>query len=158
MAEIFISLYSPANKDGWEKKEREGVRQFLNEEFSYTWNGFSVWDAGNGTVDCHYEAKIVLIPTEAAGKDKMLGKILKKNPFTLKEDIHRCFENELKKYLDDEFEEYCTCDDYYQPVVEDFEIDYRVNEWSKKYGFEVVLCEGGGNDSGYEPKFRRGWY
>ena len=25
-------------------------------------------------------------------------------------------------------------------------------------GFEFVSCEGDGNDDGYEPKFRKGWY
>jgi hypothetical protein len=67
-------------------------------------------------------------------------------------------ENKLGKYLDGEFEEYCTCDDYYQPVVEDFEIDYYVKEWCKKNGFIVVSCEGDGYDDGYEPSFKKGWY
>ena len=50
-------------------------------------------------------------------------------------------------------------DDYYQPVAEDFEIDYYASEWCGKHGFELVSCEGGGGDGGYEPKFRRGgWY
>lgn len=128
IAQIFLLLYSPDNKTAWEEKDKEGLRQFLGDEFTFTWKGFSVWDAGNGTVDCHYKAEIVLMPTES-----------------------------IREYLDNKFEEYCTEDDYYQPVVEDFDIDYRVSEWSKENGFEVVSCDGNGENSGYEPKFRSRW-
>ena len=93
-----------------------------------------------------------------ASKAKELSRLLKKNPFMEKDQIHKIFEKKLREYLDYEFEEYCTEDDYYQPVVEDFEIEYRVNERSKKNGFEVIACDGDGGDGGYEPKFRKGWY
>ena len=159
LAEIFLVLYSDGNKDGWKQKDMEGFTAFLKEEFTCAWEGFSVWDAGNGTVDCHYEAEIILSPTADAAKDAELAGLIKKNPFITKEAIHNHFEEKIGKYLDDEFEDYCTCDDYYQPVVEDFEIEYRVTEWSRKNGFEVVSCNGDGGDDGYEPKFRRGgWY
>lgn len=70
------------------------------------------------------------------------------------------FTKRLQEYLDYEFEEYCTEDDYYQPVVEDFgsNLEYDLKQWSKKNGFEYVSCEGDGDDGGYEPKFRKGWY
>ena len=45
----------------------------------------------------------------------------------------------------------------YQPVVEDFELEYDVKVWAKKNGFNVISCNGDGRDDGYEPKFRRGW-
>lgn len=59
-----------------------------------------------------------------------------------------------------EFEEYCTEDDYYPPVVVDFgsNMEYALPEWSKENGFEFVSWEGDGDDGGYEPKFRKGWY
>ena len=158
LAEIFHCLYSGANRQKWAEKYGEGLRAFLDEEFTYTWKGSAVWDDGDGTVDCIYEANIVLRPTEEATKDDELTRRLKKNPFMEKEEIHKLFGEKLQKYLDYEFEEYCTEDDYYQPVIEDFELEYRVTEWSKKNGFEVISCDGDGGDAGYEPKFRRGWY
>ena len=158
VAEIMLCLYSSHNRQKWAGKDGEGLRTFLDEEFAYTWEGFAVWDEGNGTVDCSYEANIVLKPTEEASKDKELTRLLKKNPFMEKDEIHKLFEEKLREYLDYEFEEYCTEDDYYQPVVEDFEIEYRVTEWSKENGFEIISCDGHGGDGGYEPKFRRGWY
>lgn len=156
IANILHSLYSCVHKKEWESKDLEGLRQFLAEEFTFTWKGFAVWDEGNGTVDCHYEAEIVLDPTEAVSEDEELLQRLKKNPFMPKTEIQDLFRNRLKQYLDDEFEDYCTAEDYYPPVVEDFgaNMEYDLSEWCKKNGFELVSLDGDGNDDGYEPKFR----
>ena len=120
----------------------------------------AVWGEGNGTVDCHYEARIRLKPTETISEDKELVALLARNPFTPKEVIHDLFAKRLQEYLSYEFEEYCTEDDYYPPVVEDFgsNMEYALPEWSKENGFEFVSWEGDGDDGGYEPKFRKGWY
>lgn len=157
LAYIFRNLYSDHNKSEWKTKNHEGLSQFLVQDHTFTWEGFSVWDAGNGTVDCYYNATVVIRPTEVAGRNKNLMKLLKKNPFMTKDAISHFYEKEIRKYLDSEFEEYCTCDDYYEPVVEDFELTYDVTEWCKKNGFEVISCDGDGSNGGYEPKFRRGW-
>lgn len=128
-------------------KEKEGLTQFLNEDFLYDWKGFAVWDAGNGTVDCHYEARIIVKPTKAVSEDKELARLLTKNPFTTKEKIRDLFARRLQDYLDHEFDYYCTCEDYNQPVVEDFEdnLEYDVKQWSEKNGFEFVSCDGDGS-------------
>ena len=160
LAIILYTLYSQDNKREWHCKEKEGLTQFLNEDFLYDWKGFVVWDAGNGTVDCHYEARIILNPTKAVSEDKELSKLIAKNSFTTKEAIYDLFTKRLREYLDYEFEDYCTEDDYYQPVVEDFgsNLEYALKSWSEENGFEYVSCEGDGDDEGYDPKFRKGWY
>ena len=131
--------------------------QFLKSTHTFKWEGFSVWEVGNGKVNCFYNAEIELHPTKTASQNKNLQKLLKKNPFMTKESIREFYEKKLKEYLDSEFEEYCTCDDYYELVVEDYHLTYDVEHWCKEHGFEVVSCEGEGRDGGYEPKFRRGW-
>ena len=158
LASIFFPLYSDENKQEWKAKDKAGLTEFLSEELSCSWCGFAVWDAGNGTVDCHYNAEILISPSNEVTKDKSFARILKENPFMTRKAIGDYFENELCEYLDQEFTEYCTCEDYYEPVVEDFEADYYVGEWCKKHGFEFISCEGNGHDDGFDPKFRRGWY
>lgn len=158
LATVFLGVYSAENKMEWKSKKREGLSQFLQKDFVCSWKGFAVWDEGNGTVDCHYNAEIVLSPTELVAKEEKLKQKLRKNPFLKKEAIHQHFEKRIQEYLDYKFEDYCRCEDYYQPVVEDFEIDYHVSEWSKQNGFEVISCEGDGEDGGYEPTFRGRWY
>ena len=39
----------------------------------------------------------------------------------------------------------------------DFELEERVKEWCGKNGFELLGCDGDGDDDGFEPKYRRGW-
>ena len=133
----------------------EGLTQFLDEQFTMEWEGFAVWDQGNGTIDCHYHASITLLPTDTVRENDEIQKILSKNPFATKEQIHNHFESGLKEYLDDEFEEYCTEDDYYPPVAEDFELQYYLESWCEKNGFNLVSWEGNGYDDDYEPKHRR---
>ncbi len=154
LTDVIQTLYSKDNKAEWNEKREEGLEQFLKSNDTFKWEGFSVWEVGNGTVNCFYDAEIELHPTKMAGQNKNLQKLLKKNPFMTKESIREFYEKKLKEYLDSEFEEYCTCDDYYEPVVEDFELTYDVEHWCKENGLEVVSCEGEGRDGGYEPKFR----
>ena len=59
--------------------------------------------------------------------------------------------------MDYEFEDYCTCDDYYQPVAEDFELEAYLKDWCDDNGFKIVSCEGDGGDGGYEPDSVRKW-
>ena len=49
LAIILYTLYSQDNRKKWRRKEKEGLKQFLNEDFLCDWKGFAVWDAGNGT-------------------------------------------------------------------------------------------------------------
>ncbi len=155
---VFLNLYSKENENDWRKKNMEGLAQFMAEEFECTWKGMAVWDAGEVTMNCYYRAEIILSPCEGGVPDKKLSKLLNKNPYMTKEAIFQYYEKELCRYLDREFEEYCTCDDYYEPVVEDFEIESYVIDWCKKHGFELFLCDGDGEDGGYEQKHRKGWY
>lgn len=155
LAEIFCDLYSKDNEDAWKAMKLNGWKQFLKSDFCCKWNGFSVWNADGGSVDCHFEADFILKPAESSRADEELSHALSENPFMTQEAITECYKKRICKYLDYEFEEYCTCDDYYQPVVEDFEIDYYVKEWCRENEFELVSCEGDGYDDGYEPSFRQ---
>ncbi len=157
LAEILLALYSDENKKEWADNALIGLKSFQKKPLEFEWNGNAVWDEGNGSIDCYYSAKIVLSPTAKVSENTELKKMLKKNPLTEEAVIREILIKQLKSYLDDEFEEYCTCDDYYPPVVEDFELDYYLEKWCKDNGFEVVSCDGDGSDGGYEPKFRRRW-
>lgn len=156
---IFLSLYSLQNREEWKSMDLQGLEQFKKEEFSLSWKGFAVWRYSSGSVSCHYEADITLKPTPSIVVDPELAEQLRKNPFMTKESIAEHYAGLIKQYLDYEFEYYCTCDDYYQPVVEDFLVDRdAVKTWCKENGFELVECEGDGYDGGYEPDIMRGGY
>ncbi len=160
IALIVVSLFSTLNQKEWKKRKQEGLKQFLDEDFIITWKGFATWDPGEVTVDCHYEAKIILKPTDAIKKHEKLSLMLKKNSFLTKKEIHDYFENSLTKCLDDDFDDYCTCEEYYEPYVEDYSsnLSDEVEKWCKENGFKLMSIDGDGYSDDYEPKHRRGWY
>ncbi len=157
LAEILIALYSEDNEKEWKDKDMAGLENFQKEKLTVKWEGFATWSVGGGGVDCYYNAEIVLAPTKNLVINEDLENQLRKNRFMKAEAISSLYGKELREYLDSEFEEYCTCDDYYQPVVEDFEIEYYIKEWCKKNEFTIISCEGEGNDSGFEPDSVRRW-
>jgi len=154
-ANVFIELYSDKNKENWKEKLNEGMKEFLEDEIKLEWEGFSVWKTYNGSVDCHYNAEIVFKPTLNILQCSKIKKSLDKNPFMKKEEFLKFFKKSLKDQLDTDFEEYCTCDDYYEPTAEDFEADYYASEWCSKNGFELISCDGDGYTDDYEPDYRR---
>ena len=154
MAEIYLSLYSKENGDVWREKRLSGLRSFMEQEWEIEWDGEVQWDAGQVYMDCDYHATIVIAPTEEMN-DPMLDQMLKKNPFLDCEQIAGYFRDMLLACLDSEFEDYCTCDDYYPPVVEDFDAEYYVKNWCSEHGFELVSFDGAGDTGDYKPKSKR---
>lgn len=158
LATIFLTLFSADNEQAWKDKDLAGWMQFLEAEFTFNWRGFSMWDYGTGTVSCHYEAEITVHPTEHVKIDRVLAKALENNPFMTKEEIADHYVKIIKDYLTNDFEKYCTEDDYYQPVVEDYFGEDNLKWWCKKNGLELVKFDGEGWDDGYEPKlWDGGW-
>ena len=157
LATILFDLYSKDNEKEWKNKDLAGLENFRKEKLTVKWEGFATWSVSGGGVDCYYNADIVLAPTKNLVINEELEKQLRKNRFMKTESISSHYGKVLRKYLDREFEEYCTCDDYYQPVVEDFEIEYYLKEWCKKNGFKIISCKGEGDDSGFEPNSVRRW-
>lgn len=139
-----------------EQKRLNASKNMTLESWSFTWDGKAIWDCGNGTVDCVYHAEV-----EFDGSSDITGPEVKKlqieDPEFSKEDLYLALEKSLRSMLDDEFEDYCTEDDYYQPVVEDFEAEEYIKDWAKERGLEIIDFEGDGSDRGYEPKFWQRW-
>lgn len=81
LASIVVGLYSEQNQSEWKVKINEGLREFLGKEHTYRWEGFSRWDAGNGTIDCYYDADVVLKPVKGLKNNTDLQIKLKENPF-----------------------------------------------------------------------------
>ncbi len=134
-------------------KGLDGGRVSL-QEWSYTWQGEAVWYDGSGTVSCNYQAEMTFCPGDEGTKGPEVRKLEMENPGFREEDAVAALQKSLKQKLDDEFEDYCSDDDYYQPVVEDFEAEYCAREWAEERGLELIRFEGSGSDGGYEPKFR----
>lgn len=144
LTKIYSSLFSDENRSFWKKNEFAGVKAFLKSDFDISWNGSSVWSCNQGDVGCDYNAQITLRPEDEACIYKSLDKELRCNPFLSEDCISEIFYSSLTDYLNRKFDYYCTADDYYPPVAEDFEVDSYVEEWGKKNGFKVIKVDGSG--------------
>ena len=82
-----------------------------------------------------------------------MKQLLAKNPLTTAEEIFKYYQDELLELLDSDFEFYCTNDDYYPPVVEDYGDNFEgvVNEFCQKHGMELVFSEYKGDTGDFEP-------
>ena len=125
------------------------------EQWDYTWQGNAIWDGGSVTVDCNYQAKMTFRPGDAVLHGKEIQRLEMEEPGFTDKDVIRALQNSLCAELDGEFEDYCTEDDFYEPVAEDFEAEYYARKWAEERGLELVNFEGEGSDGGYEPKHRR---
>lgn len=150
LAKVYAALYSDQNRRSWLDKVFSGVKSFLKKDFKVVWIGFSEWSCDQGYVDCHFNSMITLRVKDEALVYKALKQELKVNSFLSEEKITEIFSKSLTSYLDNEFNDYCLADDYYEPVAEDFEVDYHVEDWCKDNGFEIVSVQGHGDTGGFE--------
>lgn len=152
LSEMYCQLFSAENEEAWADKNEAGLRAFLEKEWEFEWKGYQNWEYGGGYLPCRYEAKMVLQVTEDGIKDDVFYAMIRKNPYMTEDQIAEYFQAELQKKLNDEFEEYVTGDDYYEPVVEDFEAEEYTDDWAKEHGFELLSFEGDGETGDYEQR------
>ena len=124
-------------------------------QWSCSWNGNAVWDAGTVTMDCNYQAKITFKKDREEIHGSEIQKLEMEHPGFQKKDIIEALTKSICAKLDDEFEEYCSDDDYYPPVVEDFEAKAYARDWAEERGLKLIRFEGNGEGGDYEPKSRR---
>ena len=122
---------------------------------SCEWKGHAVWNDGSGSLNCNYRALIAFRPGESGVSGTEVRNLEMNKPGFTVQDVIAALEKSLYACLDDEFEDYCSEDDYYQPVVEDFEAEWIARKWAEARGLEVISFSGEGSDEGYELKFRK---
>ena len=61
------------------------------------------------------------------------------------------FRKEWKRPWQKIFHDYVTCDDYYPPVMEDYDAEYALSECCKELGLKIVHVSSSGDMSDFEP-------
>ena len=125
------------------------------QKWTCTWQGHATWDDGTGTVNCSYRAAMTFQSRKKPLRGKEIRNLEINKPGFTDKDVIKALLDSLRAELDAEFEDYCMEDDYYQPVVEDFEAEYIAKAWAEDRNLNLIAFEGSGTDEGYEPKHRR---
>ena len=82
---------------------------------------------------------------------------LDEEPYASSEILKNSLESQLQKDLDYDFVQYCIEDDYYPPVPEDYDDNFRedvLKPFCEKYGLECVFMSPGQGEGGQIRIFR----
>lgn len=153
LANIFSKLFSQENKKLFLETKDNNLNTFLKSELPILWDGYSVWHYPGGYVECFYKGDMLLLPNKKVLKNKGFKTLMIENPYSSVKMIQEYFIRDVCKYLDNDFENYCTCEKYYVPTVEDYYFESNLEYWCKENGFNILKCEGSGYDGGYTPDF-----
>lgn len=104
-------------------------------------------------LDCTASGSATIRVSDPGKIEADQAKLLEENPFMSAEQIFELYDKQLSEELDSDFDEYCTCDDYYPPVVEDYDENYKhfIQEFCIKYGREMLDYECEGDTSDFIP-------
>ncbi len=141
VSDIFSTLYDTKSLSKMKKEEFKGLEEFLKGEWEIKSSGEATWQYRRSTrTDYSYTYKMTIKVVDRALVEKDLKDKLRENPFLKAEDIRSYYENEIDGIICGEFEDYCTCDDYYPPVVEDFpdNIYYEMDKFLPEHGLERI--------------------
>ena len=160
MTNIFLEVFSNENKKEYEKDKEDGFNEFCNMEHKIEWEGFTRWYTNGVHLDCSFKANFSfkIVDKEKLRKDNF--EFFNKNPYLTADFFYKKYKEEIAKEIDDDFEEYCTYDDYYPPVVEDYNYNLEglLQRYCKEHGLKLISFEGEGETSNYERNYDKKYY
>lgn len=141
VSDIFSFLYDSTALWEMKKEEYRGLEEFLSTKWEIKSEGKATWQYKSGIkTDYSYTYVMKICVKDRSLVEKDLKERLKENPFLKAEDIRSYYEDKIDSIIRDDFVDYCTCDDYYPPVVEDFpsNILYNMEKFLPAHGLEMV--------------------
>lgn len=136
---ILSTVFSPSFSSDLEDMKKKAIDEFCRGEWKIKLSGSAVWRAKNGfRMDCKYRYTMTLRVVDTEQVEKDIVSIMKKDAFSA-EDILKEYTSMLDKVVQDDFEEYCCSDDYYEPCVEEYDSESGfdvMDGFLDKYGLE----------------------
>ena len=86
LAEIYLDLYSKENQQAWDGKQLAGLKEFMEQEWEFCWEGEAQWNHSGGYVNCTYDATICIRVIVDTIHEPMLEDELQSNPFLSSDD------------------------------------------------------------------------
>ncbi len=141
---IIFSLFNKESMSELKAGEYKGVDEFCAGQWGISMEGSSTWCGNHHSVykDYWFKWNLIIKVKNRTKVEQMFQKELKKNPFLDANTLLATYEKEMDDHFVDDFDNYCTCEEYYEPFVEDF--DDRISEIEsmlEKYGLELIEDE-----------------
>lgn len=150
MAVMYKHLLSPENLASWNNKENAGFEEFCENTWEFEWEGSGQWRRDGGHYDCTATVTVDVKVKDKEMAFKAVESILLKNPFTDADTLFEFFQKKMEAALQEEFEDYIDSDDYYPPVMEDYDAEYGLNKCCDKLGLKITYIGTKGSMSDYE--------
>ena len=153
LAAIYLNLFNDENRKSWDEAKEVGFEEFCRAEWTIEWNGGCDWHTKHGgSYPCSAEASLTFSIGDKKKLHCHLSSELKSNPFLSANDIYGILLKQIEDDLDNDMDEYCNADDYYEPYWEEFvgEGTYESEAKWKSWGLEIVEFTGSG-DIDFEP-------
>lgn len=157
ISSMYKRLFESDNLESWKEKENSGFEELCDSTWEFEWEGSGRWSKGGGHYDCscYITADVKVVDRDLA--KNAVSDILKRNPFTDADTLFEHFQEQMEGTLEADLEEYVTCDDYYPPVMEDYDgnAKYALEEICKTLGFKIVHFSCSGDMSDFESDHMR---
>lgn len=154
---MYKTLFDAENISDWKRRRNYGFREFCSKTWKFNWDGENQWSSGGGHIDCWCTINAEIEVADKGVAKKSVRELLRDNSFTTAEKIYEYYTQKILSALDDDLEEYVTCDEYYPPVMEDYHYNgkYALEECCNKLGLKVVTFDYDGSMSDFEPDCMR---
>lgn len=148
IAEIFSRVFSQEHIAEWDSRKEEGFRELCSGKLQIqVKNENSAWHRDGVHVECSYKASATLRIKDQKTARMALAGIIDHDPYISSQKLTEYLEKQLQDELDADFEDYCTEDDYYPPVPEDYDDNfeaYVMKPFCEKCGLECIDYSGKG--------------
>lgn len=152
LADVLMSVYSADNLTRLKKAKNAAFEDLCGlEDWPFVWEGEAEWTCRDGFVGCNGHGEAMLRVADRKKLLTVLQKALLNFAYCSLEEIQEAIAKQLCADLDGEFEEFCEDDDYYEPVVEDYDFEYDMKQICPRYGLEAFDITYEGSDEGFEP-------
>ena len=152
VASLYLELFGEQNVKTWDDARELGFKEFCKKEWTVDWDGDADWHTKHGgSYPCSAYAHLTFTVRDAEKLHDHLSSMLKSNPFLSADEIYDFLSSQIEGGLDNDMQEYCDADDYYEPYWDEFVGNGTYDsekEW-KSWGLEILEFTGSG-DIDYE--------
>ena len=152
LASLYLEVFSEQNVKAWDDARELGFKEFCEKEWTVDWDGDADWHTKHGgSYSCSANATLTFTVRDAKKLHDYLSSMLESNPFMSAKEIYDFLGNQIEADLDNDMQEYCDADDYYEPYLDEFVSEGTYDserEW-KSWGLEILEFTGSG-DIDYE--------
>lgn len=157
IVQLYSLLFGEGRLQVLKNKELKGFDAFCRKTWTLNVDVGATWECDSGHVDCNYKASVAISISDKMLVKDAIAKELESNPFLKPEEIKVLFEEKLNEVVSDDFEDYVTAEEYYEPVPEDYDdnFEYVADDFCKRNGLRLNSFEGEGHSDGFDSDYDR---